>query len=142
TTTPVGIAGYPPLQALDRGLSGGPFTNAPPLVAPPGGAQRMIGTNPIAVAFPAGQEPPVVIDMATSAVAYGKVLLALRAGKPIPEGWAIDTDGRPTTDSKAVSVGGAMLPLGSTPVLSSHKGYCLAALTDILIGVLSGPCWR
>ncbi len=136
-----GIAGYYPLQALDRGLIGWAFSNAPPLVAPPGGAQRMIGTNPIAVAFPAGQEPPVVIDMATSAVAYGKVLLALRAGRPIPEGWSIDTEGQPTTDAKAVSVGGAMLPLGSTRVLGSHKGYCLAALTDILSGVLSGACW-
>src|SRR5262245_487860 len=140
-TNHFGIAAYYPLQALGRGLIGWAMTNSTKFVAPLWGAQRMLGTNPIAVAFPGGAEPPVVIDLATSAVPYGKIEIALRAGKPIPEGWGIDRDGRPATQPQQVIDGGALLPLGGDREHGGHKGYCLAALVDILTGVLSGANW-
>src|SRR5438552_7635082 len=96
-TNHYGIAGYYVLKALERDLIGWAMTNATKLVAPLWGAERMLGTNPIAVAFPGRAEPPVVIDLATSATSYGKIEIALRTGKAIPEGWAIDRDGRPAT---------------------------------------------
>ena len=77
------------------------MTNTTKFVAPLWGAERMLGTNPIAIAFPGLEEPPIVIDMATSAVAYGKIEIAQRAGKPIPLGWAVDRNGAPTTDPNA-----------------------------------------
>jgi LDH2 family malate/lactate/ureidoglycolate dehydrogenase len=140
-TNHFGIAAYYPLRALERGLIGWAMTNSTSFVAPLWGAQRMLGTNPIAVAFPCKEEPPVVIDLATSAVPYGKIEIALRAGKSIPEGWAIDRDGRPATRPEQVIDGGALLPLGGDREHGGHKGYCLAALVDILSGVLSGANW-
>jgi LDH2 family malate/lactate/ureidoglycolate dehydrogenase len=89
-TNHFGMAGYYPLQALERDLIGWAMTNSTKLVAPLWGAERMLGTNPIAVAFPGRDEPPVVIDLATSATSYGKIEIALRAVRAIPEGWAID----------------------------------------------------
>ena len=111
------------------------------LVAPLWGAERMLGTNPIAVAFPGQDEPPIVIDMATSAAAYGKIEIALRAGEPIPEGWAIDSDGHAATRPQQMIDGGALVPLGGTREQGGHKGFCLAALVDIMSGVLSGANW-
>jgi L-2-hydroxycarboxylate dehydrogenase (NAD+) len=140
-TNHFGIAGYYPIQALARGLIGWAMTNSTSFVSPLWGAQRMLGTNPIAVAFPCKQEPPVVIDLATSAVPYGKIEIALRTGKTIPEGWAIDRDGRPASRPEQVIDGGALLPLGGDREHGGHKGYCLAALVDILSGVLSGANW-
>ncbi len=89
-TNHFGIAGYYPLQALKRDLIGWAMTNATKLVAPLWSAERMLGTNPIAIAFPGKEEPPIVIDLATSAAAYGKIEIAKRKGQPIPLGWAID----------------------------------------------------
>src|SRR5262245_50413948 len=117
------------------------MTNSTALVAPLWGAERMLGTNPIAIAFPGLKEPPIVIDMATSATAYGKIEIALRAGKPIPDGWAIDRHGRPATEPQQMIDGGAMLPLGGDRDHGGHKGYCLAALVDIMSCVLSGTNW-
>src|SRR5947209_7778781 len=94
-TNHFGIAGYYPLKALDRGLIGWAMTNSTALVAPLWGAERMLGTNPIAIASPAGDEPLVVIDLATSATAYGKVEIARRKGAPLPPGWAVDRNGNP-----------------------------------------------
>src|ERR1700738_5265041 len=111
-TNHFGIAGYYVLQALKRDLIGWAMTNSTKLVTPLWGAERMLGTNPIAVAFPGREEPPVVIDMATSAAAYGKIEIALRAGKPIPEGWAVDHDGRPAVRPQQMIEGGALVPLG------------------------------
>ena len=84
-----GIAGYYVLEAVARGLIGWAMTNTTRMVAPLLGAERMLGTNPLAVGFPAGEEPPVIVDMATTAVAFGKVEMARRKGQPLPPGWAI-----------------------------------------------------
>src|SRR5213594_4245619 len=140
-TNHFGIAGYYPLKALERDLIGWSMTNATKLVTPLWGAERMLGTNPIAIAFPGLAEPPIVIDMATSAAAYGKIEIANRAGKPIPLGWAIDRTGAPTTDPSAMIDGGAQLPLGSTRDGGGHKGYGLAVMVDVLTAVLSGANW-
>src|ERR687897_2129386 len=96
-TNHFGIAGYYPLQALKRDLIGWAMTNTTKLVVPLWGAERMLGTNPIAIAFPGYKEPPIVIDMATSAVAYGKIEIALRKKEPVPKGWIVDKAGRDTT---------------------------------------------
>jgi LDH2 family malate/lactate/ureidoglycolate dehydrogenase len=101
----------------------------------------MLGTNPIAIAFPGKEEPPIVIDMATSATAYGKIEIALRRREPIPEGWAIDREGRGTTNPNEMIDGGAMLPLGSDRERGGHKGYGLGMMVDILCGVLGGANW-
>lgn len=136
-----GAGEYYPLQALPRGLIGWAMTNSPPQVAPLWGAEKMLGTNPIAIAFPAMEEPPVVIDLTTSAFAFGKVEDAARRGIAIPEGCAIDRDGLMTTDPHEMLNGGALLPLGSDRERGAHKGYCLAAMVDLLCGALSGASW-
>jgi L-2-hydroxycarboxylate dehydrogenase (NAD+) len=140
-TNHFGIAGYYVLKALERDLIGWAMTNTTKLVAPLWGAERMLGTNPIAIAFPGKNEPPIVIDMATSATAYGKIEIARRRHEAIPEGWAIDREGRGTTNPDEMIGGGAMLPLGSERVRGGHKGYALAMMVDILSCVLSGANW-
>jgi L-2-hydroxycarboxylate dehydrogenase (NAD+) len=140
-TNHYGIAGYYVLKALERDLIGWAMTNSTMLVAPLWGAERMLGTNPIAIAFPGKDEPPIVIDMATSAAAYGKIEIALRRGEPIPEGWAVDSQGRSTTNPNDMVDGGALLPLGSDRDRGGHKGYGLAIMVDVLCGVLSGANW-
>src|SRR2546427_8349372 len=137
-TNHYGIAGYYVLKALERNLIGWAMTNSTKLVAPLWGAERMLGTNPIAIGFPGKEEPPIVIDMATSAAAYGKIEIARRRGEPIPEGWAVDSEGRATTDPNEMVNGGALLPLGSDRERGGHKGYGLAIMVDVLCGVLRG----
>ena len=117
------------------------MTNSTRLVQPPWGGERMLGSNPISVAFPGNEEPPVVIDMATSAVAYGKVEIARRQQEEIPAGWAVDAGGRNTTSPAGMIEGGALSPLGSFRETGGHKGYCLASMVDILSCVLSGANW-
>jgi L-2-hydroxycarboxylate dehydrogenase (NAD+) len=136
-----GIAGYYVLETLKRDLIGWAMTNATKLVVPLWGAERMLGTNPIAIAFPGLDEPAIVIDMATTAAAYGKIEIARRAGKAIPLGWAIDRNGAATTDPNAMIDGGAMLPLGTDRERGGHKGYALAVMVDVLCAVLSGANW-
>jgi LDH2 family malate/lactate/ureidoglycolate dehydrogenase len=140
-TNHFGFAGYYPLMALQRDLIGWAMTNSTKLVAPLWGAERMLGTNPIAIAFPGYKEPPVVIDMATSAVAYGKIEIALRKNESVPTGWIIDKDGNDTRNPRDMIDGGAQLPLGSEKQMGGHKGYGLASLVDILCAVLSGANW-
>lgn len=140
-TNHFGIAGYYVLQALERDLIGWAMTNSTKLVAPLWGAERMLGTNPIAIAFPGKEEPPIVIDLATSAAAYGKIEIARRKGEPIPTGWAINREGHNTTNPEELIDGGAMLPLGSERERGGHKGYALAMMVDILCGPLSGANW-
>jgi LDH2 family malate/lactate/ureidoglycolate dehydrogenase len=141
STNHFGIAGYYVLKALERDLIGWVMTNSTKLVAPLWGAERMLGTNPIAIAFPGKEEPPIVIDLATSAAAYGKIEIARRKGGPIPKGWAINREGCNTINPDELIDGGAMLPLGSEREHGRHKGYALAMMVDILCGPLSGANW-
>jgi L-2-hydroxycarboxylate dehydrogenase (NAD+) len=140
-TNHYGAAGYYPVMALQEDLIGLSMTNTTKGVAPFNGAEKMLGTNPIAIAFPAWKEPPVVIDFASSAVSYGKVEIARRKGQPVPEGWCIDKNGYATHDPAEMMEGGALLPLGGSEKGSGHKGYCLAGMVDILSAVLSGANW-
>jgi len=133
-----GIAGYHAMLALKRDMVGISMTNASALVAPTFSAERMLGTNPIAVAVPAGKQPPFVADFATTPAAYGKVEIQMRKGEDVPRGWIQDAAGNPTTDAFAAKKGGAMLPLGSDREHGSHKGYCLSAIVDIFSAVFSG----
>jgi L-2-hydroxycarboxylate dehydrogenase (NAD+) len=140
-TNHYGIAGYYPLRALERDLIGWSMTNSSAGVAPLWGADRMLGTNPIAIAFPGNEEPAIVVDMATSAVAYGKIEIAQRMGKSIPTGWATDREGHPTNDPQAMMDGGALLPLGSERERGGHKGYGLGLMVEVLCAALSGANW-
>ncbi|MBI2846427.1 MAG: Ldh family oxidoreductase [Chloroflexi bacterium] len=133
-----GAAGHYALMAVPHDMIGISSTNAPPQVAPTYARHRMFGTNPLAVAVPAGKEPPFLLDIATSVVAHGKLEIAAREERPIPPGWAVDASGRSSEDPMAVRGGGALMPLGSSPELSSHKGFGLSMVVDILCGVLSG----
>jgi LDH2 family malate/lactate/ureidoglycolate dehydrogenase len=133
-----GIAGYHALMAVEKEMIGFAMTNASPLVAPTFSSERLLGTNPMCYAFPAGKYPPLVVDMATSAAANGKLEIAQRSGKQVPEGWIQDANGNYTTDPHALKSGGALLPLGSDRDHGSHKGFGLSATVDILSAVLSG----
>jgi LDH2 family malate/lactate/ureidoglycolate dehydrogenase len=137
-TNHYGIASYYSLKALERDMIGWSMTNTTKLVAPLWGAERMLGTNPISIAFPGLKNPPIVIDLATSAAAYGKIEIAKRKGAPVPKGWIINNQGEMTTDPNDMINGGALLPLGSERELGGHKGYALSAMVDILTSVLSG----
>jgi L-2-hydroxycarboxylate dehydrogenase (NAD+) len=133
-----GIAGYYAMMALPHDMIGISYTNSQPLVAPTYGRTPLLGTNPIAVAVPAGSQRPYVLDMATSIVPIGRVTVYQKAGKSIPEGWGIDKDGQVTTDPTSVIKGGALMPLGGIDLMRGYKGYGLALLVDIFSGVLSG----
>ncbi len=133
-----GIAGYYAMMALPHDMIGISFTNSQPLVAPTYGRTAILGTNPIAVAAPAGHNRPYVLDMATSIVPIGRVTVYQKADKPIPEGWGIDKDGLITTDPNEVLKGGALLALGGSDIMRGYKGYGLSLLVDIFSGILSG----
>ncbi|WP_259014895.1 Ldh family oxidoreductase [Emticicia fluvialis] len=133
-----GIAGYHSMLALQNDMIGWAMTNAAPLVVPTFATEMMLGTNPIAVSVPAGNQPPFVADFATTAVAYGKMEILQRKGLPAPIGWVQDAAGMPTHDANAVKNGGGLLPLGGDREHGSHKGYGLGAVVDIFSGVLSG----
>lgn len=105
-------------------------------VAPFGGREARLGTNPIAIAVPSDLKAPFLLDMATSAVAVGKIELAIARGEEIPKGWIIDGEGRPTTDPREYRKGGALLPLGGT---EGYKGSGLAAIVEVLCTLLSNP---
>jgi LDH2 family malate/lactate/ureidoglycolate dehydrogenase len=139
-TNHYGIASYYSLKALERDMIGWSMTNTSRIVVPLWGAERMLGTNPIAIAFPGHKNPPVVIDLSTSVVAFGKIEIARREENSLPEGWIIDGNGNPSTSPEDVYEGG-ILPLGSTRQMGAHKGYCLSAMVDILSAVLSGANW-
>ncbi len=126
-----GLGAYYPMMALEEDMIGFSFANAPALVAPFGGADPCLGTNPISVAIPAGKYPPLVMDIATSVVAKGRIHLAMKEGQSIPEGWALDKEGRPTTDSFEANVG-VLMPFGA------HKGYAMELIGSLLSFALSG----
>ncbi len=136
--THFGIAGYHAMIALKNDMVGLAMTNATPTTAPTFSTERLLGTNPIAVAVPAGDEPPFVADFATTTAAHGKLEILQRQGESAPLGWVQDSRGRPTADPHALRHGGALLPLGGDPEHGSHKGFCLGSTVDILSAVLSG----
>jgi L-2-hydroxycarboxylate dehydrogenase (NAD+) len=133
-----GIAGYHAMKALPTDMIGWAMTHAAPLVTPTFSKEKLLGTNPIAVAVPAQEEPAFVADFASTAVAYGKLEILQRKGLDTPAGWVQDANGDPSTDALAIKNGGALLPLGGDREHGSHKGYGLGAIVDILSGVLSG----
>lgn len=133
-----GIAGYHAMMALEKDMIGMSMTNASPLVAPTFSTERMLGTNPIAVAIPADKQPPFVADFATTTAANGKLEILQRKGEDAPLGWIQDAQGMPSTNTEELKQGGALLPLGGDRVHSSHKGYCLGSIVDIFSAVLSG----
>lgn len=133
-----GIASYHALMAIEKEMIGISMTNASPLVAPTYANERLLGTNPMCYAFPAGKYPPVIVDMATAAAANGKLEIAQRENKSVPTGWVQDADGKPSTNPNELKNGGSLLPLGSDKDHGSHKGFGLSATVDILSAVLSG----
>ncbi|MEP6683507.1 MAG: Ldh family oxidoreductase [Parafilimonas sp.] len=136
-----GIAGYHAVMALEKDMIGIAMTNASALVAPTFSIERMLGTNPIAVAIPAGNQPPFVADFATTTAANGKLEILQRKNEDAPIGWVQDKDGVETTNANALKVGGALLPLGSDKEHGSHKGYALGSIVDIFSAILSGASY-
>jgi LDH2 family malate/lactate/ureidoglycolate dehydrogenase len=122
------------MQAGEAGCVGVAMSNTTPLMPAPGGAERIVGNNPLAIAVPTTAGVEIVLDMALSAVALGKIRLAASAGRPIPDNWATDPSGTPTTDPEQ-AVLGMLLPA------AGHKGFGLALMIDVLTGVLSGGGW-
>ena len=133
-----GIAGFHAMMALQHDMIGIAMTNASALVAPTFSVEKLLGTNPIAVAVPAGNEPAFIADFATTTAANGKLEILQRKNEATPNGWVQTKDGLPSTDANELKAGGALLPLGGDRAHGSHKGYSLGAIVDILSGVLSG----
>jgi ureidoglycolate dehydrogenase (NAD+) len=127
-----GAAAFFAMMALKKNMIGISITNTAPIMAPTGGASKLIGNNPIAVAIPAGKEPPVVLDVSMSIAALGKIILASQRGEKIPLGWGRDRFGALTDDPASILQGGSLFPLGE------YKGYGLALVFDVLCGVLTG----
>lgn len=133
--THFGMAAYYAIDAVENNMIGLAFTNVRvPLVAPYGGYSRQLGTNPICVAVPASNHEPIIFDAATSEAAFNKVVYARAEGKSIPDNWAVNGKGRPTTDPEEVIKEGALVPFGG------YKGYGLAFIINIITGLLSGAC--
>src|SRR5450432_2354871 len=133
-----GIAAQHAMKALEEDMIGIVMTNASALVAPTFSVERLLGTNPICVAIPAGIEPPFVADLATTTAANGKLEILQRKNQATPQGWIQDKDGLISTNPHELKAGGALLPLGGDREHGSHKGYALGAIVDIFSGVLSG----
>ena len=126
-----GAGAYYVQRAVARDVAAFAYSNAPPTMAPWGGVDPYVGTNPYAFGVPAGGHPPIILDMATSIVARGKIILAAERGETIPEGWAIDKQGNQTTDAQE-ALQGSVLPFGGP------KGYGLSLMIDIMAGALTG----
>lgn len=126
-----GAMSLPVRRLAERGLVALAFTNSPAAMPVPGGKRPLLGTNPVAAAFPRRGHPPLLVDLALSEVARGKIMLAAKEGRSIPEGWALDVEGNPTTDPNA-ALGGAMLALGGA------KGAALALVVELLCAALGG----
>lgn len=133
-----GIAAAHAMLALEYDMIGISMTNASALVAPTFSVERMLGTNPICVAIPAGIQPAFVADLATTTAANGKLEILQRKNLDAPVGWIQDKDGNTSTNAHALKTGGALLPLGSDKDHGGHKGYALGAVVDIFSAVLSG----
>jgi len=133
-----GIAGYHAMMALEHDMIGIALTNASPLVAPTFSIERLLGTNPICVVIPAGEEPPFVGDMAPTTAANGKLEILQRKNGVAPPGWIQNKQGRSSTNPHELKAGGALLPLGGDKEHGSHKGYILGSVVDIFSAILSG----
>jgi len=133
-----GIAGIHAMMALEHDMIGIAMTNASPLVAPTFSVERLLGTNPIAVTIPAGNEPPFVADFATTTAANGKLEILQRKNLDTPSGWVQTKTGEPSCSASEVKNGGALLPLGGDKEHGSHKGYMLGSIVDIFSAILSG----
>lgn len=136
-----GIAGVHAQMALKEDMIGMAMTNASALVAPTFSIERMLGTNPIAVAIPANEQPAFVADFATTTAANGKLEILQRKNADTPLGWVQDKEGNESTDANILKKQGALLPLGSDREHGSHKGYALGSIVDIFSGVLSGASY-
>ncbi|XP_053614150.1 uncharacterized oxidoreductase YjmC isoform X2 [Plodia interpunctella] len=133
-----GMAGYWAQKAADKGLIGMAFTNTSPLLAPTRSKQSALGTNPLSVVAPASQGESFYLDMATTAVAVGKIEMQLRKGEPIPSGWAQGPDGKETTDAQLAFDTSCLMPLGGGEKTSGYKGFGLAAMVELFCGISSG----
>jgi len=133
-----GIAGWYTIKAVEKGLIGMSFTNTSPLVVPTRARKVTVGTNPISVAAPGKDGDSFVLDMATSAVALGKIEMARRKGVEMPHGWGVDSKGLETVHPEQVLSGGGQLPLGGTEITSGYKGYGLAMMVEVFCGILAG----
>ncbi len=133
-----GIAAHHAMLALEHDMIGMAMTNASPLVVPTFSIDKMLGTNPVCVAAPAGKEPPFVADFSTTTAANGKLEILQRKNLQTPDGWVQDAEGHPSNDAHVLKNGGALLPLGGDREHGSHKGYALGAIVDIFSGLLSG----
>lgn len=133
-----GIGAHHAMLALDHDMIGISMTNASPLVAPTFSTERLLGTNPICVAIPAGEEPPFVADFATTTAANGKLEILQRKNELAPSGWIQDKYGQISNNPHELKSGGALLPLGGDREHGSHKGYALGSIVDIFCAVLSG----
>lgn len=129
-----GPAFYYPLVAAQKGCIGIAFSNSPAQMALYGGKEKMLGTNPFSMVIPCGNKDPIIVDMATSIVAKSKFKEYKARNKPLPEGWALDINGKPTTDPDE-AMAGLVLPM------AGFKGYGIAMMIDILSGVLSGAAY-
>ena len=133
-----GIAGIHAMMALNYDMTGIAMTNASALVAPTFSSERLLGTNPIAVAIPAGNEQPFVADFATTTAANGKLENLQRKNKTAPNGWVQTKTGKPSTNANELRQGGSLLPLGGDREHGSHKGYALGSIVDIFSAIFSG----
>src|SRR5256714_2857437 len=122
-----GIAAYHAMMALENDMIGFAFTNASPLVAPTFSVERLLGTNPICIVIPAGEEPPFIADMATTTATVGKLEILQRKNGVAPLGWIQDKNGNASTNPHELKAGGALVPLGGNREHGSHKGYALGA---------------
>jgi LDH2 family malate/lactate/ureidoglycolate dehydrogenase len=135
-----GIAGWYALRAATQGFIGISLTNSSPLVAPTRSRVPLLGTNPIAVAAPAGRFGTFCLDMATSTVPRGRIEVAARRGWTLPQGWAIDAHGNPATTADA-ALAGSLHPLGGEEATGGYKGYGLALVVELLTGILGGAAF-
>nr|CAD7442097.1 unnamed protein product [Timema bartmani] len=133
-----GIASWYSAQALKKCMLGLTFTDTSPLVCPTRSKKAALGTNPLSLAAPALKRDSFILDMATSAVAVGKIEVKMKAQQPIPEGWAQDAEGNITTDASVAFKASHLMPLGGSEETSGYKGYGLAMLVETLCGVLAG----
>ena len=131
-STHVGVMGIHLLPVAQAGLVGLAFTNSPAAIPPWGGKKALFGTNPVAAVFPRRDKDPIVVDLALTTVVRGRIMMAMRKGERIPEGWALDRHGNPTTDLKVAIERGSLFPIGGA------KGAMLALTFELLCAALTG----